>query len=101
MRLALVVVVAVALRGEAAAVLCSTIGRTGITRIDLSARLPGVGGIRVAGAGAALHMPELPFPISAPLVLQLRADGGKCWQTTYPMGNIGYSGRLTARGGQP
>jgi cysteine-rich repeat protein len=78
------------------------LARTGLSRIDLSARLPGVASIRVAGMGEHLHMPELPFPIGAPLVLQLRAEGGACWQTTYPIGNVVFgSGRLNARGVQP
>jgi cysteine-rich repeat protein len=77
------------------------LARTGVKRIDLSARLPGVGSIRVAGMGEHLHVPELPFPIAAPLVLQLRAAGGACWQTTYPIGNIGGGHGVVARGAQP
>ncbi len=78
------------------------LARTGVSRIDLAARSPGTATIRVAGAGEALHVPTLPFPISAPLVMQVRADGSACWQTTYPIGSIGFSGaRLSARGAQP
>jgi integrase len=46
---------------------------------------------------------EWVFPtIAAPLVLQLRAVDGACWQTTYPIGNLDFwYRRLSARGGQP
>jgi hypothetical protein len=72
---------------------------TGISRIDLAARSPGTGSIRVAGMGEELHVPA---SIVMPLVVQLRADGGACWQTTYPIENVAFGvGRLNARGAQP
>jgi cysteine-rich repeat protein len=72
---------------------------TGVGRIDLVGRQPGVGKIKVSGAGDALRVPALPFPLAAPLVMQLRAGDGACWQTTYPIENVGFgSGRLSARG---
>src|SRR5262245_43161048 len=78
------------------------LARTGISRIDLAARSPGNSALKVAGGGDALDLPVLPFTVAAPLVLQLRAGGGACWQATYPVANLAFPGRrLTARGGQP
>jgi hypothetical protein len=54
----------------------------GIHRIDLRAGIDGKAKVSVGGKREGLDMPAL-GSLDLPLVMQLQATNGECWQSTY------------------
>ncbi len=76
----------------------------GIQKLDLKAGIDGKAKVTVKGKGEGLDMPALD-QLALPLLLQLQASNGECWQSTYTAAGVSkhtaevFSGKPSATGG--
>ena len=68
----------------------------GITRLDLRAGAAGRTRLSLKGKGPNLTLPGLPTTL--PVLVQLTADGGRCWQVEYTGARKNDSSRFRAEG---
>lgn len=72
----------------------------GVASLRLAADTNGKAAIRALAGGPALALPALPF--EPPILVQLRAGGGACWEGAYPATAVEQTARtLRARSTAP
>jgi hypothetical protein len=67
----------------------------GVQSIVLNGGPPGAASITVEGKGARL--PSAPLPLDPPVTVELRAEGGACWNATYTMPSKNTAAEFRAR----
>ena len=58
----------------------------GLTRVELTPGLQGASRVVVKGRNTRLTLPALPLPV--PLVVQVQADNGTCWEAVYEEADV-------------
>ena len=71
----------------------------GIRKVQLKAGDSGKTKLAVKGAGPHLGLPPTPFTLATPVVVQLKADTGMCWQTTFTTPLVSNPIAFKAKGG--
>jgi hypothetical protein len=71
------------------------------TAIALKAGTAGKAKITLKGAGAGLGLPLTLASVSTPVVVQLKAENGSCWEADYPSALRNNPVEFRARGGSP